>query len=136
MSKLPKSLEQRMNEIANAYANTDPVIDIERACNHGFQACADELLPQNEALRDALEYCAINKAKAIEQLDSMNQNCISLLLHESRMAQLQSENAKLKDKLLWLVMHSIECTAISKAKGCEILGVPLIDFETLKVPNE
>lgn len=33
--------------------------------------------------------------------------------------------------LLWLVMHAIDSASISKAKGAELLGVSLIDMDTV-----
>ena len=104
MSKLPKSLEQRKNEIANAYANTDPVIDIERACNHGFQACADELLPQIDkseleivVLKDALERTRDFYKNLQTQLDAK----------DTEIAKLKAESA---DELAWLHEYLIAKT--------------------------
>lgn len=34
-----------------------------------------------------------------------------------------------RNKLVWLVRHAIFCASISRAKGAELLGVPLIDLD-------
>ena len=42
--------------------------------------------------------------------------------------ELVDEKKTLQNNLKWLVLHAIETTAISKAKGAELLGISLIDF--------
>lgn len=43
--------------------------------------------------------------------------------------KLQDRVDELEKQLTWLVRHAIFCAAISRAKGAEILGVPLIDLD-------
>ena len=36
---------------------------------------------------------------------------------------------RIESSLLWLVKHAIDTASISRAKGAELLGVPLIDLD-------
>lgn len=48
-----------------------------------------------------------------------------------RLESLQSENADFRTALEWLVNHAIDTASISKAKGAELLKVPLIDLDAV-----
>ena len=47
---------------------------------------------------------------------------------EQRLLSKQAEMDNLNKNLRWLVEHAIDTAAISKAKGAELLNIPLIDF--------
>lgn len=58
-----------------------------------------------------------------ELLDQLNS------IPEHHWRDIAQENVLLRQKLKWLIKHSIDTASISKAKAAELLDIPLIDLD-------
>ena len=70
----------------------------------------------------------INKINKILENDSENED-LDLLKAKSQYSRLTSN--ELIQNMYWLVKFSIQKGSISKARGAELLGVSLIDMDTV-----
>lgn len=67
-----------------------------------------------------------------DRLNKYWQNHTSIEGFKKENKKLADENAKVTKILNWLVFHAIDTASISKAKGAELLGIPLIDMDNYR----
>ena len=86
-------------------------------------------------LNKALEATEIKYSELKAELNEVNRHnkelynkkYVETLHYKNATIELEAYTAK--QKLAWLVNHAIESAAISKAKGAELLDIPLIDMD-------
>ena len=99
---------------------------VEKSALESANAENKELTDEITALKKEL------KSKNDSYSDRLNKYWQNHTSIEGFKKELADENAKVTKILNWLVFHAIDTASISKAKGAELLGIPLIDMDNYR----